>query len=250
MRFQSVLLASLACALLRPASVAGFQQAPDVWSSRIELGINGSTGNSSFAVMRAGGSVTRVNTELYELELSGLARYGRSEERTIANDQRATLKFDWRPDAEWSPFAFISASRDELRRIDMKVHGGAGAKWTFLRQGSLKASYSLAALLDHEDLRLEPGAGIPEVSSVARWSARLKVDHTLGSGATFQHVTFWQPHMTDFGDYLVEMSNSLSTPLTDALSLVVEHEYLHDQAPPPDVEPNDQRFSVVLRVSL
>lgn len=226
------------------------QEAPDSWRARVDLGLNGSTGNSSFTVLRTGGSITHLRTEIYEFELSTMVRYGRSEERVIANDQRLTLKFDWQPEADFSPFTFVTASRDRLRRIDLKLNGGVGAKWTFFRRGASKVSWSLATVLDHEDLRLEPDATLSEVSSVLRWSARLKADHEFGSGATFQHVTFWVPDVSDFGDYLIEMSNALSTRLTASLSLVVEHEYLHDNVPPPDVEPDDQKFSVVLRVSL
>ena len=46
------------------------------------------------------------------------------------------------------------------------------------------------------------------------------------------------------------MSSSLSTRLTEALSLVIEHEYLHDATPPPGVARDDQRFSVLFRLEL
>jgi hypothetical protein len=240
-------LAAFAALASAPAAA---QQPPDLWRAQLELGFNGSTGNSSFSVLRTGGSVTRLSTEVFELELSALVRYGESEDRVIANDQRVTGKFDWHPEADFSPFTFVTASRDRIRKIDFKVNGGAGGKWTFLRRGGTKVSWSLAALFEHENLHLDPGATVAEQSSVVRWSGRLKVDHQVASGATFQHITFWQPEVTDFGDYLVEMSNSLSSRLTGSLSLVIEHEYLHDQLPPPGVQADDQRLSVVLRVVL
>lgn len=249
MHLSRAVIACAATAALVPLGSAA-QQPRGSWRSRIELGFNGSSGNSSFAVLRTGGSVTRLSTEIYEFELSALIRYGKNEDRVIANDQRGTVKFDWRPDDDFSPFTFVSASRDRIRRIDLKVNGGVGAKWTFFRRQRSKVSWSLAAVLDHENLRLEPGDTTRESRSVVRWSGRLKVDHEFGERATFQHITFWQPEVADFGDYIIEMSNSLSSPLAGRISLVVEHEYVHDHVPPPGVGPNDQKFSVVLRMSL
>ena len=48
---------------------------------------------------------------------------------------------------------------------------------------------------------------------------------------------------------VVEMTNSLSTQLLSNLALAIEHEFIHDEIPAPGAEPNDQKFSVVLRVS-
>lgn len=228
------------------------QDAPDVWRSRLELGFNGSSGNSSFGILRTGGSITRVQTEVYEFEVSTLVRYGKNGDRVIADDMRGTTKVDWKPDSDFSPFAFVTASRDRIRKLDLKVNGGAGAKWTFYRGDEVgnKASFSLAGILDYEDFRLDAGSTAQETDRAVRWSARFKFDHSFGSGASFGHITFWQPQVSSFGDYIVLMTNSVSTALLSNLSLAIEHEYLHDEVPPPGAKPDDQKFSVVLRVSL
>ena len=111
-------------------------------------------------------------------------------------------------------------------------------------------SFSLAAVLDRENYRLEAGSADEEVISVARWSGRAKFDHEFSSGATFQHITFWQPRVSDFGDYIVDLSNSLSTRLLSNLSLVINHSYIHEEIPPPGAFRDDQRLGVVLRVAL
>ncbi len=228
------------------------QDAPNLWRSQLELGFNGSSGNSSFGILRTGGSLSRIQTEVYEFEISALVRYGKSEDRVIADDVRSTIKLDWKPNADFSPFTYVSASRDRIRKLDAKVDGGLGAKWTFFHgaQARSKASLSLGGLLEYEDFRLEAGSTEEETQRTVRWSARFEFDHAFASGTSFQHVTFWQPQIDGFSDYVVEMSNSVSTRLTSKLSLAIQHEYLHDEIPPPGAEPNDQKFSVVLRVSL
>jgi len=227
------------------------QTGEDFWKGQLELGFNGASGNSSFGILRTGGALSRLQTDLYEFELSSLFRYGKNDDRVIADDLRGTIKFDWKPASTFSPFAFITASRDQIRKIDVRVNGGAGTKWTFLANeaATTKASLSLAATLDYEDFALAAGSTEEETRGTVRLSTRFKFDHTFGSGAKIQNVTFWQPQADDFGDYIIEMSNSLSTKLLSSLSLAIEHEYLHDEVPPPGAGPNDQKFSVVLRVS-
>ena len=250
MHFSRAVIACCAAAAPLVPLTGSAQQPAGAWRARVELGFNGSSGNSSFSILRTGGSVTRLSTEIYELELSTLIRYGKSDEKEIANDQRVTMKFDWHPDADFSPFTFVTGSRDRIRKIDLKVNGGVGAKWTFLRYSGGKASVSLAGIIDYEDLELAAASTAEEARSVGRWSGRFKFDHEFGTGAAFQHITFWQPQIGKFADYLIEVSNSLSTRLLTNLSLVIQHEYLHDEVPPEGVQADDHKFSVVLRVAL
>jgi Protein of unknown function, DUF481 len=229
---------------------AGGQETPDVWKAQLELGFNGASGNSSFGILRTGGSLTRTETESYEFEISALVRYGKSDARVIADDARGTVKFDWHPKSDFSPFVFVTVSRDRIRNLDSKVNSGVGAKRTLLKGERTKVSVSLAALLDYENFSLEAGSTEEGSRSAARWSGRFKLDHTFASGTKYSHVTFWQPEMNSVDDYIVEMTNTLSTTLLAQLSMAIQHEYLHDSVPPPGAKKNDQKFSVVLRVTL
>ncbi len=236
-------------AALIPAGARG-QEAPNAWKAQLELGFNGASGNSSFGILRTGGSLTRTETESYEFEISALVRYGKSDSRVIADDARGTVKFDWRPLSNFSPFVFVTVSRDRIRNLEAKVNGGMGAKRTLLKGDRTKVSLSLAALIDYENFNLETGSTEEGSRSATRWSGRFKLDHTFASGTKYSHVTFWQPEMKSVGDYIVEMTNTLSTTLLAQLSMAVQHEYLHDSVPPPGAKKNDQKFSVVLRVTL
>lgn len=231
-----------------PARVDAQEQ--DAWQAQLELGFNGASGNSSFSVLRTGGSLKHLRTDVAEFEWTALVRYGKNEERVISDDQRTSLKFDWHPQSTFSPFVFVTAARDNIRKIDAKVDGGAGAKWTFLERGESSMSLSAAAVWNYENYQVAPGSGEDPSKGSFRGSTRLKFDHKFASGATFGHVTFWQPDVSDLGDYDIEMTNSLSTTLLSRLSLSIEHEYLHDEVPPPGVKKDDQKFAVVLRIRM
>ena len=241
---------ALGATFVHPDATTG-QEEPDLWRAHMEFGFTGASGNTSFSILTASASLARVHREIYELDISGRLRWGRSGGQTIANDMQGTVKFDWHPADVFSPFAFATGSRDRIRNVDARLLAGGGAKWTFLQPSDeTKMSISLAAVIDHENYDLAPGSTADEIINVGRWSWRTKFDHEFGRGATLQHVTFWMPRVSDFGDYIVDMSNSLSSPLLSNLSLVITHSYIHEEIPPPGAVRDDQRLGVVLRVSL
>lgn len=239
----------LVAAVAGTPPAAAQEEEADLWQTQLELGFNGSSGNSSFSVLRTGGALKFLNPELMEFELSTLFRYGKSGDEVISNDLRGTVKWDWKPASDFSPFAFVNARRDRIRKLDAKVDGGAGAKWTFLRRGESKVSLSAAGMVDYENYALEAGSTDPESEGVFRMSFHVQIDQQLSSTASLRHQTFWQPEAGDFGDYNVEMTNAVTTQILSNLTLALEHEYLHDEVPPPDVKPDDQKFSAVLRVT-
>ncbi len=219
------------------------------WSLDVELGLNGASGNSSFSILRTGFRARHVRTDIAELETSVLVRHGKSDGKVIADDAKATLKLDLWSSARWSPFTFADWSRDDIRRLDTRFSGGAGGKWTFWSGDSGKASFSVAALYDYQNFKVEPGSADPASESLARWSFRTQVEKKLSSSAKFEHLAVYQPVWDEAGDYAMDVTHTVSTQILGNLTLAVEHQYLRDATPPPDVEPADQRFSVLLKMS-
>lgn len=243
-----ILRAIVLVALAAPGLLAA-QERPDRWSGQVEFGFNGAAGNSSFSILRTGGRIKHLQTQTAEFEGSVLVRYGKNDERVIADDAKASLKMDLWPKDTWSPFVFADWSRDKVRRLDTRFSGGAGAKLTLWRGASGSASMSGAVLYDYQNFRAAPGQAPPPSESLARLSGRTKVEKKLSRSATFEHVAFLQPAWDDPGDYVLDMTHSLSTQVLGRLALSVEHQFLRDAVPPPGVKSTDHRFSVVLRLS-
>lgn len=244
LRFASPLLA---VGLL--ASALSAQAPPDRWKIEVEAGLNGASGNSSYSILRTGGKVTLLQKQHMEFEASGLVRHGKNGEKVIADDARASLKLDMWPNATLSPFVFGDWSRDAIRKIDARASGGMGAKWLFWNGEKGKASLSVAGLFDYQNFTLAEGSTDPGVEKKARWSARHKVERKLSQGATFEQVIFYQPVWNKAADYVLDMTNSVTTKMLGKLSLGLEHQYLHDATPQPGVRPDDQKWSVILKMS-
>lgn len=230
----------------------GAQQKPPApsWNVQLELGFNGAMGNSSFTILRTGARVKHLKTDKAEVELSTLLRYGTNDEKVIANDQRVSLKVDLWPQDTWSPFVFVDGSRDVIRKLDFRSNGGAGVKYAFWNGESGDASLSTALIWDYQNFILDPDSDHAETESTARWSIRAKGEKTLSETTTVEHTTFYQPVWDRASDYMVTMTTSVSTKVLRDVSLSLEHEFLHDSVPPPGVGPDDQKFSVLLKVTL
>ena len=226
-------------------------QAPPAkyWQSQLEFGLNGASGNSSFTILRGGFTATRVKTDEYELDFRTLVRYGKNEEKVIADDARASIKFDWRPQERFSPFIFIDAARDRIRRLDFQADGGGGVKWTVTEDERTELSLSWAGIFDYQNFDLPEGSVEDGSEFLGRSSFRLKGERKIGERAAFEHVSFYQPAFSDMGDYVVEVTNSLSSTVLGNLSMVLEHAYLRDSRPPPGAEPDDQKYSVIFRLA-
>lgn len=223
------------------------QQQPPRWSGQAELGFNGASGNSSFSILRTGAKVRHLQTDQAQLEASVLVRYGKNEERVIADDTKGSLKLDLWPTRRWSPFVFADLGRDKVRRTDVRFSGGAGAKLALWSGDSGSASVSGAVLYDYERFGGAAGQPAPPSESLGRFSVRTKAERKLSSSATFEHVAFIQPAWDDVGDYYLDVTNSLSTQVLGRLALSLEHQLLRDGVPPPGVQPTDHRFAVVLK---
>ena len=248
MRHKSTISAPF-IALALCTGLLSAQDVPDRWNIELEMGLNGASGNSSFTILRTGATVTLLQSESLEFEVAGLVRYGKNEEKVIADDARAGLKLDLWPEETLSPFLFANWSRDAIRKLDARASGGAGGKYTFWSGEEGKASVSAAALFDYQNFQVEPGASTTASESHARWSVMTKLQKKLAEGATFQHVMTYQPAFDQVSDYVLALTHSVTTRVVGNVSLSVEHEYLRDSVPPPGARADDQKFSVLLKVS-
>lgn len=226
------------------AQVADSVPAPDLWRFRTDLALTATSGNEDFAVFTAGVQLQHLQVEVYEFELDTQARYGRSDGEDIARKLQGSVKFDFHPEARWSPFFFLQAEHDPIRSLSLRTQGGAGAKYTFWQEAASEYSLSLAALYDREKLVDLPAA------TLGRWSWRAKVEQGLAERLRISNTTFYQPVWDRPGDYLVTVRTELTTKMTENLSLNVMHLYERDSTPPVDIQPSDMTLTVGLRLEL
>ncbi|MBA4159182.1 MAG: DUF481 domain-containing protein [Gemmatimonadetes bacterium] len=215
---------------------------PPRWKASAELSYTDQTGNRLLRLLTGGFKASHLNEELFRLDLSVRSRYGESDEGVVARNHYGSLAFDLNPRQTWSPFVFVDAEHDRFKRLDARVSGGAGAKYTPLRSRDMgtEASVSLAVLVSHESLIATAADPIPRNRTRARWSMRVRGNHDLPSGVKLQHVSFYQPLLDEMADYLLRTETGARFSLTERLALSVVYELNRNAIPPEGVSPDDR----------
>ncbi len=236
------------CLVLIIAHATPLQSQPaaasDRWKVSAEFSFTDQSGNKVLRLLTGGLKVTHLQEDAFELDSTLRTRYGKSEGELVAFSHTASLAFDFRPRETWSPFLFADATRDELKRLDVRLSSGVGMKRTLYREANNEASLSLATLYSFEQISAE----VPEEGSVrlaaerahhARWSVRGRFRYDLRENVTLNHMTFYQPVWDEMANYLLRSDTGLKVLLTERLALSVEYQIQRESQPPNDVAPND-----------
>ena len=223
--------------------------APKVIKLTVDLGFNAASGNSSLTYWHSAVTVTRLPSALAEFEWNVSFDYGRNRGNLAEQRLTSSAKFDYLPLNTFSPFTFVNAEQDEVRKVDLQAYGGAGLKYTFLKSPAVKASISAAVLYNYETFTTSRVSLVAAPSQrQARWSLRFKGSRKFGKALELDNMTFYQPVFDIANDYNFSATSSLSSKATPHLSLIIRHLYRRDSTPQQGVKPVDQRLSGGLRV--
>lgn len=242
-------LLSLTTMLTTGKAAAQGEEDPEHWAGNVGFSLNTSGGNERLTVLISEVGLSHLETDIYEANLGGRFRYGRSEGEDVAQNLRGSATVDIWPEDRWSPFFFATAESDPFKKLEARLNGGTGVKRTFWREGAFgEVSLSGAVLYSFENLEVPDSIG-RGVSETARWSWRGRARRELGEGHRLEQVVFYQPEWDEFDDYLVEARTSVRWSLTRSLAFLTTFLYERDSTPAPDVGPDDWSLAVGLTVA-
>lgn len=228
------------------APAHGQDTAAERWKISAEFSLTDQSGNKVLRLLTGGLKISHLQRDDFRLDTSLRTRYGRSDGELVAFNHAASVAFDFRPTAYWSPFLFMDAERDELKRLEGRLSSGAGVKRTLYR-GENRNETSLSVALLHSYERTapaEPAPGADPLSATsrqnARWSMRARSRVELRDGVNLEHTTLYQPVWGEMADYLLNSETGVKVLLTERLALSVEYQFKRDARPPQDIDPNDR----------
>ena len=131
----------------------------------------------------------------------------------------ASSTLDYRPFERISPFLIGNVESSYEQRIALRYSGGAGAKYTFVENERVEASFSLAMLA--ERTRVADGAPEPARPSLARWSARLRLNRRLHERLRVTHLTFYQPEVSELERFTLSSTSTAAYEMNRVLSATV-----------------------------
>jgi hypothetical protein len=137
-----------------------------------------------------------------------------------------SLTLDVRPFDRFSPFVLGSAESSLEQGVRRRLNGGAGLKWTPTRGERQEASLSLALLGE----RTQPITDSLPTTSRVRWSARVKGFRRIGDRLKVTHVTYYQPLVENFGNFVLTTKTDLAYHVMRHLELLLTLNDEYDSA--------------------
>jgi putative salt-induced outer membrane protein YdiY len=216
---------------------------PPSWSRRLDLGLNGSEGNSSSLSFRVGAGLERIAPDL-ETRVTGL--YTRASDNGTVSQSRAELnaRNDWL--STTSPWGFFLQGRVEFDEFQ---------DWDWRTSAVLGPSYQLIEN-DRTSLRLRAGAGVAREFGGGRNNlipealAGFDFKHNLSDRQRLFLSTELLPSLDDLGEYRASNKLGYEMDITEdskaTIRLGIDHRY--DSTAPSDRDSNDIDFFATLGV--
>ena len=132
------------------------------------------------------------------------------------------LKLDYLQYGKYSPFLACEMLTNKYKGYDLKVSGLIGFKYKiYVKPAICDYSISLAFVYDWTDFT--DATALP--NNNYRISIRPKIKQKLTENLTLLNLTYFQPSILDFNDYIIHTSTKLQTKLTKKLFLDLTFTY-------------------------
>lgn len=102
-----------------------------LWEGNVELGINGTSGNSETFNLRAGAQAKR-KTERSQLTLLTTYLQNTSDGDVTANRNFSEARHEWLNSTRWTPYVHGLLEYDEFRNFDLRLTADAGIGYQFI----------------------------------------------------------------------------------------------------------------------
>jgi len=176
--------------------------------------------------------------------------YGKSRGRTDTNREFAHLRHRFRFAPVWALEGFVQAEHDEFARLSFRGLVGGGVRRTLLEREGVAAVYlGLGGMFERELLRRGFGASDPREQSTARGNSYLSMQMQFNAQTRFSSTAFYQPDVTDFGDFRLLEEAAMHVRLADGLELRLNIEVRYDNRPPQTVKRTDTSYTTGITVS-
>jgi len=176
--------------------------------------------------------------------------YGKSRGRTDTNREFAHLRHRFQFAPVWAVEGFGQVERDEFARLSFRGLAGGGLRYTLLEREDAAAVYlGLGGMFEREVLRRDFRTSDPRGQSLGRGNSYLTMQLRFNEQARLSSTTFYQPAVTDTGDFRLLEETALHIRLADGMELRLNVEVRYDSRPPQTVKTTDITYTTGITVS-
>ena len=209
-----------------------------------ELGYYGSA-SASFSGKSGNSEISRFSIENhigYRAEGSNnflilSAHYGKSAGQRNVHNYQAHARHVRQWSNLWSGEAFIQQSADDFRQLSRRDLLGSGVR--FGQRINKKQHLFVGLGAFHEEERLTDQS----TDSVFRVSSYVDIKRALTPQLQLSAVSYWQPVVSDMGDFRFLQQGKLTLSVSEKVSFYVKLDVNHDNIPPVGVEKTDIKYA-------
>lgn len=237
--------------LLTFSSIQSFSQRK--WSYDFGLGTSLHTGNVNSFNLNNSASISR-NDSLIALDFHYKVLYSSLIDRNDTEQQwketnfevNGGIKLDYKQYDRFSPFLAFEMLTNKYKGYNFKMSGLVGVKYRIYVKPSI-CDYSISAAFVYDWTNFTDETVLP--NNNFRISIRPKIKHKLSESLTLLNLTFFQPSVLDFSDFIVNTTTKLQTKLTQKLFLDLAFTYEYRSRVPSDkYKKHDLMSEVSLRL--
>lgn len=216
---------------------------PEGTSAQMELSLGGRAGNANYLDFRFAGSVSyRAPAPGHWLRLYPSFRVRRSEKQSVVRDWSAHLRHSYVFSDEIRTYAFAQIQADRSINLDRRLLIGGGLRRQIVRLGD--GGLDIGVGLMREDETLASG----ETGTALRGANLLSASGKAGI-VGFEATGYFQPMMSNFGDYRVFVHTGIQIPVSERVQFVLSGSWRRDSRPPSGIEADDAEFGFSIRLS-
>ncbi len=221
------------------------------WDFDFGLGTSLHTGNVNTFNLNNNASVNR-NDSLIALDFHYKVLYSSLIDRNDVGQQwketnfeiNGGIKLDYKQYGIFSPFLAFEMLTNKYKGYNFKMSGLVGLKYRIYLRPSF-CDYSISAAFVYDWTDFTDATVLP--NNNYRISIRPKIKQRLTENLTLLNLTYYQPSVLDFNDYIISTSTKLQTQLSKVLFLDLTFTYEYRSRVPSE---NYKHHDIMSEVSL
>ena len=201
------------------------------WNFEFGAGASDNSGNvDNFSLKNSSGASYEDSTMCFATRYKFIYQLENGHESNKGIN--GSLNFDFYKFGKWSTFVAMEMTSNHYKGYDFKMSGLTGAKYNFhYKTDTCEYSISGAIVYDNvnytdEDTYLN--------RECWRISVRPKITQKIGDNLTLSFVTFYQPSIKDFDDYIVNATFHLENKLNKRMYIDLNYNYEYRSEIPTD----------------
>ncbi|MCI4669309.1 MAG: DUF481 domain-containing protein [Bacteroidia bacterium] len=213
----------------------------------INLGLTSNkAGESSRYGFRLRGEFDKGKNRLLFFSGGNQTRFvGRSEgsvARNFVNNRFAHLRYNYDFNPSLTLEAFSQIQTDEIQLIKNRILSGTGLRLMLIKNDTASLYLGAIMMFEYEEefkVSDEPmPTEIDIINRDPRASFYVSAAYAFTSYFNINHVTYYQPNVTDFSDFRISSESIVTVAVSKKVSFKTYLQFIYDSRPPDPVVPN------------